>query len=58
MQLLKMSVKAWKSGSGRFLSRIGLMWSGPGAFVFFRREIMVLTWSVVMSSVRCSSCRG
>ncbi|KAJ3616591.1 hypothetical protein MTP99_017333 [Tenebrio molitor] len=32
-----MSVKAWKAGSGRFLSKIGLIWSGPGAFVFFKR---------------------
>jgi hypothetical protein len=58
MQLLKMSVKAWKAESGRFLRRIGLIWSGPGAFVFFNREMMVLSSSMVTSSVRCSSCRG
>jgi hypothetical protein len=58
MQLLKMSVRAWKAESGRFLRRMGLIWSGPGAFVFFKREMIVLTSSVVMLSVRCSSSRG
>jgi hypothetical protein len=58
MQLLKMSVRAWKAESGRFLRRMGLIWSGPGAFVLFKREMIVLTSSVVMLSVRCSSSRG